>query len=318
MNNPLRTLMSGLLAFVAIPAWPYNDTVTHPELSLQAAEASELYQGTLIARLGLPPTSVFRFYYRDRTGDRTSARRKEYSISQLIGEGAFDEDIGRRALNHFYDPLFNRPLTVGGIPGTNRTSWEWMLESAGPISDQHRSLQDAKNYLYKALTFSEGMPEGSHAARGRAWGELFLSLGSAVHHMQDMAQPQHVRNDQHCDKWYCLHLENRSRYEAYTAERRVVVNTLAASASPVYPGSTRFQWATDFWFNDIRPGIAQFTNRHFVSQGTNFTIAGDQVNTGTYPEPRPYAVKRRRDGKNQLYLIYFLRDPDGVWRIDEM
>lgn len=31
-----------------------------------------------------------------------------------------------------------------------------------------------------------------------------------------------------------------------------------------------------------------------------------------------YGVKRRRDGKNYLYFIYFLRDFDGVWRIDEM
>ncbi len=287
MNNIGSVLLGTLLVVLSTSVWSYDDAVTHPDLSLQAATISDLSEGTLLTRLGLPPTSIFRFIYRARIGDRILAIPQRYNVAELIGEGAFDEDIGARALNHFYDPLFNRPLTVGGVSGTNRTSWEWILESAGPISDQHRSLQDAKDYLYKALTYNEGAPEESHAARGRVWGELFLSLGSAVHHMQDMAQPQHVRNDQHCDKWYCFHLENRSRYEAYTAERRVVVNTLAASASPVYPGATRFQWATDFWFNDIRPGIAQFTNRHFVSQGTNFTIDGDQVNTGTYPEPRP-------------------------------
>ncbi len=31
-----------------------------------------------------------------------------------------------------------------------------------------------------------------------------------------------------------------------------------------------------------------------------------------------YAVKRQRSGQSHLYFIYFLRDFDGVWRIDEM
>lgn len=31
-----------------------------------------------------------------------------------------------------------------------------------------------------------------------------------------------------------------------------------------------------------------------------------------------YAIVRPNKGKNQLYLIYFLRDADGVWRLDAM
>lgn len=44
------------------------------------------------------------------------------------------------------------------------------------------------------------------------------------------------------------------------------------------------------------------------------TLAKSSLNTD-YGE---YAVRRQRGGKNSLYLIYFLRDPDGVWRLDEM
>jgi hypothetical protein len=44
------------------------------------------------------------------------------------------------------------------------------------------------------------------------------------------------------------------------------------------------------------------------------TLAKSHLN-GAFGE---YAVKRQLDGKNRLYLLYFLRDPDGVWRIDEM
>ena len=166
-----------------------------------------------------------------------------------------------------------------------------MLEPNGPISGQNRSLRDAKEYFYQALTFNEGSPQASDAERGQNWGLLFLSLGGAVHHMQDMAQPQHVRNDQHCDAWICylLYIDNESLYESYTAKRATAVNALAASASPMYPGPAEFTQLRHFWFNhsETHSGIAEFTNRHFVSQGTNFTLDGDRVNTGTYPEPRP-------------------------------
>ena len=31
-----------------------------------------------------------------------------------------------------------------------------------------------------------------------------------------------------------------------------------------------------------------------------------------------YAIVRNFNGQNRLYLIYFLRDVDGVWRVDGM
>ncbi|HJX10202.1 MAG TPA: hypothetical protein VJ733_06825, partial [Candidatus Binatia bacterium] len=31
-----------------------------------------------------------------------------------------------------------------------------------------------------------------------------------------------------------------------------------------------------------------------------------------------YAINRTYQGRNRIYLIYFLKDADGVWRMDEM
>jgi hypothetical protein len=31
-----------------------------------------------------------------------------------------------------------------------------------------------------------------------------------------------------------------------------------------------------------------------------------------------YAINRTIDGVNRIFLIYFLRDGDGVWRVDSM
>jgi hypothetical protein len=36
------------------------------------------------------------------------------------------------------------------------------------------------------------------------------------------------------------------------------------------------------------------------------------------PEIGEYAVSRTIDGRNRIFLIYFLRGSDGVWRIDAM
>src|SRR5439155_50015 len=55
---------------------------------------------------------------------------------------------------------------------------------------------------------------------------MFQTLGHLMHHMQDMAQPQHVRNDMHCDLLSCLAADiitaglagvySPSGYEKYT------------------------------------------------------------------------------------------------------
>jgi hypothetical protein len=37
--------------------------------------------------------------------------------------------------------------------------------------------------------------------------------------------------------------------------------------------------------------------------------------SGSYAE---YAVTRLNNGTNQIYLIYFMRNDDGIWRLDSM
>ena len=279
------------LAFVACPCstFAYDNEVTHPNLTMVATEKSALYTDpTLMFRLGLAPADQQFFNYRGRVGPILSGAFT-YPLSGLIGEGAFDEDRGRRAINHFYDPYLDRTLTILGVPFGNR-SWRWMLEDLGPIANQDRSIADARGYIARAITFNEGSAAESEQERGTAWGTLLLSLGSAMHHMQDMHQPQHVRNDDHLEQYPMLGLNpffNPSRYEFYTAKVDRAIAGLAASGAPVYPGTSDFQSIRDFWFNSAGTGSAQYTNRSFVSQGTNFTMRSGVANTGTYPLPLP-------------------------------
>src|SRR5262249_29413094 len=86
--------------------------------------------------------------------------------------------------------------------------------------------------------------------------QLFLSLGHVLHHLQDMAQPQHTRNDAHCDPgstiagligcpFYGLAYAPSS-YEAYVADpannAASIVNSVPAHPTlPQVGGSTVFR-----------------------------------------------------------------------------
>jgi len=116
---------------------------------------------------------------------------KDRNISELIGDGSNFEDNLPRPLNHFYDPLHDAPLAGG------HKSPDWALEQPAEIAEQEFSLKDAGDYLYRALTLP------SLQERKQYFGRTFETLGHIIHHLQDMAQPQHVRNDAHCDQLVC-------------------------------------------------------------------------------------------------------------------
>ena len=123
------------------------------------------------------------------------------------------------------------------------------------------SLKNAEQYFYNALT----MPD--RPGREQNFGDLFLSIGHALHLLEDMAQPQHVRNDMHCDSWKCwpVGLYHPSRYEQYAYRQYLETN---ANYVP------SFDNARAFWATGDGQGIAEYTNRNFFSAGTLGTING--------------------------------------------
>jgi len=120
-----------------------------------------------------------------------------------------------RVSSHFYDPVHNIPLTVLGIQqGSKATDWALGLTNALDVSEpedtgrrQHFSLRDFYNNLYWAMTLERPhVGGGPRTARDRErdsderkqrFATSLKSLGHVVHLLQDMAQPQHSRNDQH-------------------------------------------------------------------------------------------------------------------------
>jgi hypothetical protein len=109
------------------------------------------------------------------------------SIRELVGDGAEFEDKPPRPVNHFYDPVNGAALQF--------SSPHWALElphpNEHPILGQKFSWREGRKYFLKALT------EPARAERERNWGLTFETVGHVIHHIQDMAQPQHVRLDTH-------------------------------------------------------------------------------------------------------------------------
>lgn len=256
---------------------------THEKLSIEAYSASNLQKNPDVqGNLGLGASDKF-------PGSDGISK----SIIQLIGDGAKFEDTlsADRPRNHFYDPLSGQPLTLLGV-AVGSTSPDWALEDKGQITGvlgfgkQEFSYRDAREYFFKALTLP------GKTDREKNFGLTFQTIGMVIHHVQDMAQPQHVRNDQHLELkasqqlWLCaiagpticktyFGIKSPSLYESYT-NRPEVRSKLPMDFSPIgydisnskFTGT--FNQPRKFWEFPTGVGLAQFTNANFVSSGTNF------------------------------------------------
>ncbi len=203
---------------------------------------------------------------------------KNASILRIIKAGAVLEDASTNSLHHFYDAINGgRGLTLEnelfsikvGLP-----SPVWMLEEENHSSNlmmlfQKFSYTDSLEYFYKGLTSAR-----SHD-RNTNLGLMFRGIGHLVHHIQDMAQPQHVRNDQHCDKDAapaCIFIHNPSYFEKYTdRHRKAIIPYISTYAPPIFPH------LREYWINLSGTGLAEFTQSNFISQGTNFKTAGSGI-----------------------------------------
>jgi len=314
-----------------------HDPLTHFDLSREAAQKSVLGQANTLADLGFSKAVDDETQkFPSTPGDQSNQflpgclHGKDLNILQLIACGSQFEDVpGTRSFNHFFDPTRGIPLTtIVGKPGTvlglpNLKSPDWTLqdpssEDAG--SAQEFSYKNARDYFYDALTAPQ------QSGRDADWGKVFQSIGQIIHHPQDMAQPQHVRNDAHCDSPLCalanvitlgtLGIYNPSRYEKHTSigltfsgdPVRQVIQQLASTAdgNSIYPGPNNanisvFNTPRKF-FVGAGKGIAEYTNANFVSQGTNFTFNNGVAGTHpSYSQPVPGEANPVRANSTRLF-----------------
>ncbi len=285
-------------ACIVLPALHFSVTFayerpTHRELSKAAAGQSILsaVNNNVLLDFGL-------------TGDIDINSSQEFpnslgeslSIIELIQDGADFEDNDIRVLNHFYDPINDRPLQhfLLNLSGSTSKSPDWALEDIGDISGQEYSYRNAVNYFYQALT------SPLRTDQDIFWGKMFQTLGHVIHHIQDMAQPEHTRNDLHCGEIIpcgipgaVIGLFDRSLFEGYTEQVFKQNSGVPPYVTLNYP-AVSFPTAREFWTTrstdpvPARRGIADFTNRNFVSKDTNFELVNGSVSPNSkYSLPIP-------------------------------
>ena len=199
---------------------------------------------------------------------RCGTRKEDFTFLVSENKGKpndLDRNIARYQ-HHFYDPI-KKSKTDGGysydsVIGylTGNPSPDWGLEDEKEITNQNFSLKDARDYFYKGLTQTDKQDRETNLAL------LFQSLGHALYLIEDMGQPQHTRNDSHGG--YVIFGE-ASLYEAYTELNEypnfVLKNLPFSGYAPVDLPNAR-----DYWYTDDKKGLADYSNRGFVTAGTNF------------------------------------------------
>lgn len=275
------------------------ETSTHSELTGIAVEKSVIKTTPLLSDIGAADFSVF-FDLSDQPAS--------HSVAGLVQFGAVweDEQYLQVAYQHFFDPQFDnfdgrglRFLTIAGhsspdwiLADNNRLNenldgvsgsldvnlWstnELGVYQSGDIRKQQYSYRDGQQWFYKALTGS------SPNERNSAFSRAFQTIGHVVHHIQDMAQPQHTRNDIHAHTNTSDLNHPWSFYERYTHDKindRIQDIVLNPDKSLKYPVPTEFNKAREFWYTPDRAshfkGMAEFTSQNYVSFGTQYAAKG--------------------------------------------
>lgn len=291
----LIKLLATTMAMLLPSAAAGYEIETHGQLSEAALEQSMLVKDP--AKLG---RSGFLHGIRDARQRYPDSESSSSTILRLVRQGARFEDavlaLPPRSIHHFFDPATGKGLSVAApawttmlpdvvlqfFPSLNSStvaSPDWALDGVG--GNQY-SRQALNGFMADSYTLP------TRPQRDAATGQVFETIGRLIHHVQDMAQPQHVRNDAHlhvelleryCPSWVPLLLSGPecafyrsfkapSIYEQWT-------KSLPASSLPVteYPpvyGSgdrTTFSHPRRFWAHDGK-GLAEFTSRNFLSAGT--------------------------------------------------
>lgn len=257
-----------------------------------------------------------------------------------IGPDPHDDPYGSifRVFNHFYDPVSGNPLNGGVLTpiicAANLTcavtAPNWAVGSADAFSQpnaplagrrNHFSVFDAREAMFRALTLLQTNPDGSispiydpstttsfngtqfammQANRLNYWATTFRSLGDVLHLNQDMAQPQHTRNEPHSGQFETVSVfgnqvsnvfGHSAVYENYIEALAVGVApwkfTLQPAGTPTiqispatlnyagYPIPT-FSNYTDAWSTQPNGnvtagnGLADYSNRGFFTVANNY------------------------------------------------
>ncbi|QQG45492.1 MAG: right-handed parallel beta-helix repeat-containing protein [Candidatus Sungiibacteriota bacterium] len=280
-------LLGGTLFVLPLFGFAYDEKTTHPALTQE----------------------IVKFFNLKSKDLKISDEDTEYII-----QGSIDEDAGARWMYHFYDPVYNRGLS---LVRQWRSSKDWgqntLAQAKYDVGFEAKSLGGTLGPLFGSKTdysWERGIYE--YAWGNKKWG--LLSLGHILHLIEDATVPDHSRNDPHPPI-----LDWGSPYENWTKkfDRQTINPGEIADEKLIILNSL------DDYFNKS----ASYSNNYFFSKDTIFSkeyISPTVIEKGIekLSDGRNYSFGYGEDSKgNKFRLIqikespwqdpeYSLKDPD--------
>lgn len=334
MFTKIMCCLCSFMAFIVIfsnNALPWNDGVTHRDLSQYAAESSVLgsVKGDYLKNIGFTKGLKEELIW-NTTKD---------TLVNWLREGALLEDSGAywqaafnyaRYNNHFHNPL--QPWSSAGltdwVPFTTKSAVLWAqdgtYQTAFPEGDQ--SWNTIRNLYLLALTST------TDSERQANFAKTFKGLGHQLHLIEDMAQPDHVRNDSHI--WDSLAGKNPVHgsffFETWAQKKFPTLNELKNFApNPVFPEvpfsisydglspvtqliDTKQYSQSKTPTVSLAQGLAEYTNANFFSDDTIF--AAEKYSQGDkhyFPYPRKTSTNLQAYEDNSML-------PKEIWAEDKV
>ena len=214
---------------------------------------------------------------------------------QAIEKGAVDEDNGARALNHFYDPVYDK--------GILHTSKEWAtntLAQARTSVSYTASLGNIANAYFSSqsdYSWERAIYEYAHGDKNRG----MKSLGHILHLIEDATVPDHTRDDPH-PPFFDKVFEQESPYEHFT--NRFTANNINVSKKLITEGRKPTLYNS---LGEYFDKLATYSNSNFFSKDTIFSKK--------YKGPTIIFEKTDRLSNNEFYNFGYSTDNNKNFKL---
>jgi hypothetical protein len=283
-----------LLVPQKMPAWGGK---THKLITQSAILNSLLAKPEFLKKFNFERTIYFEMF---RKENETKSLRNWAKYGSVVEDNSLILDVVlARSPNHFHNPLKNwveaglDDWTIIHSTGYSAILWAQLGHLQVDLPEGDNTWDTIRTYFYAGLTAVDS------AERQKYFAETFKGLGHQVHLLEDMAVPDHVRNDAHVlnaitipplDKWPDL--------LTYRCIEGWAENNLAAIQTFVDPSTTTilfpninlnrsgpvpllpfsYLYDTDSYNSGDVPsmnfnllGLSEYTNANFVSEDTIFS-----------------------------------------------
>ena len=206
-----------------------------------------------------------------------------------------------RVFSHFHDPVNGNGLKGSGVTlGPTAADWALKSDALAPAFTAIPPLgvlgTPARYNNFNLVSFRESQwialtgldKAGTKVAfneeqRGIHWATSFRSMGDILHLNQDMAAPQHTRNDGHAGAFPSAVSGHKSVFERYADARikgdfafsnkddNTSVGNIKINPLPIDFGSypvPLFAKYADYWASSDKKGLADYSNKGFFTIGT--------------------------------------------------